>query len=306
MVLNINNEISRLKTVVLGIPDSNGRTPALNEVYDAKSYESVQNGIYPQEGDIVKEMNAFEQVLKKYGVEVLRPELKMDCNQIFARDVAFCIDDKLIISNIIPNRSEELQPYSNIFDRIPPDKIHRLPEEARTEGGDVVLYNDFVFVGTCSEADFPKFKTARTNKRSINYLKELFPHKNIISFELHKHDTNPRNGILHLDCTFMPVCSNKVIIYKNGFKHEKDYHFIVELFGQNNIFEISQEEMYYMNPNVFSIAPDVVVIEQNFRRLGTFLEKECNVIVESIPYYEISKMGGLLRCSTMPLDRENN
>jgi len=304
MVLNVNNETNRLKTVVLGLPNSSGNAPALNETFDAKSYETVQKGYYPQEADIVDEMNAFEQVLKKHGTEVLRPELKMDCNQIFARDVAFCIEDKLIISNIIPNRAEELQPYKHIFNRIPPDKILRLPEDARTEGGDVILYNDFVFVGTCSDADFPKFKTARTNKRSLNYLNDLFPNKTIIPFELQKHDTNPRNGILHLDCTFMPICRNKAIIYKNGFKHEKDYHFIAELFGKENLFEVSQEEMYYMNPNVFSIAPDIVVIEQNFKRLGSFLENECGVTVERIPYYEISKMGGLLRCSTMPLTRE--
>ena len=303
MILRINNETDRLKTVVLGLPHSNGETPALNETFDAKSYESVQKGIYPQETDIVNEMSAFEQVLKKYDVEVLRPELKTDCNQVFARDVAFCIDDKLVISNIIPNRAEELKPYNHIFNKIPPDKILHLPEEARTEGGDIVLYNDFVFVGTCPEDDFPKFKTARTNKRSINYLNELFPHKNIIPLELVKHDTNPQNGILHLDCTFMPVCSNKAIIYKNGFKNEKDYHFISELFGKENLFEVNQEEMYYMNPNVFSIAPNIVVIEQNFKRLGAFLENECGATVERIPYYEISKMGGLLRCSTMPLAR---
>jgi len=304
MVLNINNETDRLKTVVLGLPNANGKTPTLDETFDAKSYESVQKNDYPQESDIINEMNAFEQVLKKHEVEVLRPKLKKDCNQIFARDVAFCIGDRLIISNMIANRAEELQPYSNIFEKIPPDKIHRLPAKARAEGGDIVLYNDFVFVGTCSETDFEHYKTARTNRYAVDFLKELFPRKDFISLELHKHDRNPWNGILHLDCTFMPICRNKAVVYKNGFKHEKDYRFIVDLFGENNLFEVSQEEMYYMNPNIFSIAPDIVVIEQHFKRLGVFLENECGLTVEKIPYYEISKMGGLLRCSTMPLVRE--
>jgi len=303
MILNVNNETARLKTVVLGLPYSNGNAPTLGETYDAKSYESVQKNDYPQESDIIVEMTAFEQILKKHDVEVLRPQLKEDCNQIFARDVAFCIDDTLMVSNIIPNREEEMKPYNPIFDQIPEEKKHRLPIEARVEGGDMVLYNDFVFVGTIRDADFKKFKTARTNPYTIDCLKELFPHKNIIPFELIKNDVNPWDGILHLDCTFMPVCNNKAIIYKNGFKHEKDYHFIAELFGKDNLFEVSQEEMYYMNPNVFSIAPDIVVIEQNFKRLGNFLENECGVTVERIPYYEISKMGGLLRCSTMPLVR---
>lgn len=303
MVLNVNNETSRLKTVVLGLPHSNGNEPKLVETYDAKSYESVQKGYYPQDDDIVNEMIAFEQILKKHNVEVFRPELKEACNQVFARDIAFCIEDRLIISNMISNRAEELQPYSKIFSKIAPDKIHYLPKDAYIEGGDVVLFNDFVFVGTCKESDFEKFKTARTNQYAIDCLKELFPHKNIIPFELHKNDTNPHDGILHLDCTFMPVCHDKAIIYKNGFARENDCHFIAELFGKDNLFEVSQREVYYMNPNIFSIAPDIVVIEQNFKRLADFLETECGATVEQIPYYEISKMGGLLRCSTMPLGR---
>ena len=304
MILNINNETARLKTVVLGLPYSNGREPKLVETYDAKSYESVQKGYYPKDADIIHEMSAFEQVLKKYEVEVLRPELKEECNQIFARDVAFCIEDNLIISNMIPNRADELLPYIEIFSKAATDKIHHLPAKTRVEGGDVVLYDDFIFVGTCKNADFKKFKTARTNQYAVDYLKELFPHKNVIAFELCKNDTNPYDGILHLDCTFMPVCNNKAIVYKNGFARENDYHFIAELFGKDNLFEVSSEEMYYMNPNIFSIAPDIVVIEQHFKRLGAFLENECKATVEPIPYYEISKMGGLLRCSTMPLVRE--
>jgi N-dimethylarginine dimethylaminohydrolase len=59
-----------------------------------------------------------------------------------------------------------------------------------------------------------------------------------------------------------------------------------------------------MNCNVFSISPEVVVSEQKFVRLNDHLEQEWGLIVEKIPYYEISKMGGLLRCSTLPLLRE--
>ena len=303
MVLNIDNETARLKIVVLGLPYSNGETPTLHETFDAKSYESVQKNDYPQEADIVEEMNAFEQILKKYQVEALRPELKENCNQIFARDVAFCIGNKLVISNLVEERKEEREPYNKIFSQVQANDIYRLPAEARIEGGDVVLYNDFIFIGTYKGTDFDCIKTARTNMFAVNYLKDLFPHKQIIPFELLKNDTHPRKGILHLDCTFMPVCNHKAIIYKEGFKHEKDYHFIVDLFGKNNLFEINQEEMYYMNPNIFSIAPDIVVIERRFTRLGAFLENECGAVVEKIPYYEISKMGGLLRCSTMPLVR---
>ncbi len=96
MRLNIKNETGRLRSVVLGQPNSLGAVPTLEESYDAKSYYSIEHNIYPKEEDIINEMNAFEAVLKKYDVEVLRPSIIGDYNQVFSRDVAFVIDDKKI------------------------------------------------------------------------------------------------------------------------------------------------------------------------------------------------------------------
>ena len=61
--------------------------------------------------------------------------------------------------------------------------------------------------------------------------------------------------------------------------------------------------MYDMNSNVFSIAPNVVVSEKNFTRLNNWL-REQEFVVEEIPYAEIAKQEGLLRCSTLPLLRD--
>lgn len=304
MILHVKNEVDTLKAVVLGQPKSMGPKPSLEETYDAKSYESVLNNTYPNEADITQEMNGFEQVLKKYGVQVFRPWAIPDCNQVFARDVAFVIDDKLIISNIIPDRADEQEAYELIFNSVSYNKIYNLPEKAHVEGGDVILHDDIIFMGVCSRPDYSTIKTARTNTYAADFIRELFPYKTIKTFELIKDDKNPKKGILHLDCTFQPVGRGKAIIYKEGFVHEKDYHFLVEFFGKENIFELNNEEMYLMCSNVFSISPDVVVSESNFTRLNHHLENEWGLKVEAIPYFEISKMGGLLRCSTLPLIRE--
>ena len=58
-----------------------------------------------------------------------------------------------------------------------------------------------------------------------------------------------------------------------------------------------------MYSNVFSISPKVVVSEQNFLRLNNWLRAQ-GFTVEEIPYAEIGKQEGLLRCSTMPLIRD--
>ena len=75
------------------------------------------------------------------------------------------------------------------------------------------------------------------------------------------------------------------------------------LFGKENVFEIDKDEMYNMNSNIFSIAPDVVISEKNFTRLNNWLRSH-GITVEEVAYAEIAKQEGLLRCSTLPLIRD--
>ena len=304
MKLNIKNETGKLKSVVLGQPKSMGPIPTLEESYDAKSYHSIEYNIYPKEEDIISEVSAFEAVLKKYDVEVLRPAIIKDYNQVFARDVAFVIEDKMIISNVIKDREDEQEAYRKIFEKVEWRKIINLPETAHIEGGDVIVWNDYLFIGTCYSEDYRSFKTARTNEYAIEILKEYFPKKRIIDLDLKKNDKIPYEGILHLDCTFNPIGKDKCIIYKNGFVDESDYELIVDIFGEENCFNITDEEMFEMNPNIFSISPEVVVSDHTFTRMNKHLRDVWGFTVEEIPYREVSKMGGLLRCSTMPLVRE--
>ncbi len=304
MKLNIKNETGRLKSVVLGQPNSLGAVPTLEESYDAKSYDTIKKGIYPTEEDVIYEMSEFEKILKKHDVKVFRPEIIKDYNQVFARDVAFVIEDKMIISNVIADRADEQEAYRKIFEEVKWRDIINLPDTAHIEGGDVMVWNDFIFIGTCFSEDYRNFKTARTNEYAINILKEYFPKKRILDFELKKNDRKPYEGILHLDCTFNPVGTDKCIIYKDGFVDESDYLLILDIFGEENCFHVTAEEMFEMNPNIFSISPEIVVSDKTFTRMNNHLRNEWGMTVEEIPYREISKMGGLLRCSTLPLVRE--
>lgn len=303
MNLHIVNETARLREVVLGWPAGNGPVPTLEETFDSKSYESVKNGVYPTDEAIIREMGAFEAVLKKYGVTVYRPNPVENCNQVFARDVGFVIEDKIIVSNIIPDRQAEIDAYSDIYSRIHYKQIYNLPEAVHVEGGDVIPFGERIFVGQYDFPDYSSVKTARTNRLAIDYLRMIFPEKKIIPLNLRKSDTDPYEGILHLDCTFMPVGPDMAIMYREGFMNPRDADHVADIFGRENVFYLTREEMYWMNSNVFSIAPDVVVVEEHFTRLKAWLESR-GMTVETVPYREISKMGGLLRCSTLPLRRD--
>jgi N-dimethylarginine dimethylaminohydrolase len=301
--LNVKNETSRLRAVVLGIANSNGATPTISEAYDPKSLEHIKAGTYPVEYDMVAEMNAFEKVLKKYNIEVYRPKIIENYNQIFSRDIGFVIENIFIKANILPDRERELDAIQYIIDQIDPKNVVRPPDEVHIEGGDVMLWNDHIFIGTYKGSDYKNFITARTNMQGVEYIKKLFPNKIVKEFDLVKSKIEPRDNALHLDCCFQPVGKNKGIIYKSGFREEADYMYLVNLFGAKNLFHIEREEMYHMFSNIFSIDENIVVSEKKFTRLNNWLRDQ-GLIVEEIPYAEISKQEGLLRCSTLPLIRE--
>lgn len=303
--LHVTNETSRLRAVVLGTAVSNGPTPKAEDAYDPKSLEHILAGTYPVEADMIVEMEAFNQVFQKYNVQVFRPELVPNENQIFTRDIAFVIDDIIIEAGILPERDKEFPAIQYIIDQIDPAKIVRIADKDKVhiEGGDVLLWNEYIFIGTYRGDDYSQVKTARTNQAGIDLIKELFPHKKVLTFDLVKSWEDARDNALHLDCCFQPVGTNKGIIYKGGFRNEQEYQQLVDLFGLENLFHITRDEMYDMNSNVFSIAPDVVVSEKNFTRLNNWLRSQ-GFTVEEIPYAEIAKQEGLLRCSTLPLIRD--
>tara|TARA_R110002051_G_scaffold45354_4_gene91390 strand:+ start:8207 stop:9142 length:936 start_codon:yes stop_codon:yes gene_type:complete len=303
MNLNIQNETARLRAVILGTAKSNGPTPKLEDAYDPKSIQHIKAGTYPLEEDMINEMEAVAKIFEKYGVTVYRPNVIENYNQIFSRDIAFVIEDKLIKANILPDRAREYEAIADVIAQIDKENVIVLPEECHVEGGDVMPWNDYIFIGTYSGEDYADYITARTNMDAVITIQELFPDKTVKSFELRKSNTEPKDNALHLDCCFQPIGKDKAILHKNGFLVESEYEWLVDFFGKENIFEITKDEMYNMNSNIFSISEDVIISEQNFTRLNTWLRSN-GFTVEEVSYAEIAKQEGLLRCSTMPLIRD--
>jgi N-dimethylarginine dimethylaminohydrolase len=299
----IKNETSRLRTVVLGLADDFGGTPSLHDVYDPKSKEHIMAGTYPDQKSISHEMHHLEEVFHKYDVELLRPDNIPGVNQIFARDIGFVIDNTFVEPNIIENRYNETFGIKTIIDQIPIENVVRVGPEVRIEGGDVKPWNDKIFVGYSEAEDFNKYIVSRTNKAGVKFLEDQFPNRKVHAFELNKSDDYAKDNALHLDCCFQPIGENQAILYKGGFKNQQDVDFLINYFGEENIIEINQEEMYFMYSNIFSISPEVIISCESFTRLNNELEAR-GFTVEKIKYIEIAKMEGLLRCSTMPIIRD--
>lgn len=302
---HVANETDNLEIVVLGLPESMGSVPALQDCYDAKSFESVKRGIYPSQEAVIYEMNELYKALVNNGVEVLRPEMVENYNQIFARDVSFVVDDTFFVSNLIPDRELETGALAKIIQRIDPRYVESLPEAVHTEGGDVLVHNDYLFVGCYLRPDYPSYKMARTNRYAIDFFRERFPDKEVLAFELRKHDHDPFLGTLHLDCAFQPVGRDKALLYRDAFINPGDLALIEDIFGKDNLFEVTSEEAYNMNTNVVSLSPQKLISDVSFVRLNEHLSQAWGIEIVPVPYQEISKMGGLLRCSTMPLVRRH-
>ena len=144
---NVNNEHNQLKAVIVGTAESWGANPIPEEAVDPKSREHILAGTYPSASDVKEELEALIEILKSEGVEVYRPEIVEDLNQVFARDVGVVIEDKLVRTSMIRDRAPEWEGIAPIFSNLPKGSILTPPEGVRVEGGDVMLMGNEIWVG---------------------------------------------------------------------------------------------------------------------------------------------------------------
>lgn len=286
--LHVTNETAVLEKVIIGIGGDRGKI--VHEI-NPKISKYLKMGTYPQESVLIKEVEAFAQLVESEGVEVFRPDNMPDQDQIFTRDIAFAIDDKIIKSNMKkPSRRPEQKGMMKIINMIDSTKVLQPPYSAIIEGGDVVLYGKYIFVGLGD----------RTNQEGYEFLKNTFPNKEVIQLPV-VVSGNPAINILHLDCTFQPVGMNKAMIFEDGFLHRPEA--IYDIFGYENLIKVNQYEMYHLNTNLLSLSPEKVISSKSFERINTKLN---SIGIQTLftDYSEVSKIGGLFRCSSMPLKRK--
>ena len=300
--VKVDNEYSALKSVILGLAEDMGDPPKVFDVYDPRSLYHIKNNSYPSEVDVKKDVESFYKILIKHNVDVLRPDNIKNCNQVFARDLGFTISNIFFQSNIVPNREEELVGVSGIINNLDAGVV-KLPDYMHIEGGDVVIHNDKLFIGTYSGKDYSELITARTNQESISYLEKMIPSKEIMSINIKKSNTDVFENVLHLDCCFQPIGKRKAIICPDSFVNKSDVEYLIGYFGKKNTYLAYGQEAYMLISNLLVISPEVIVSDKRFNKINTWLEKN-DFHVEKISYENVSKMSGLFRCSTLPLLRE--
>ena len=63
------------------------------------------------------------------------------------------------------------------------------------------MCNEFLFVGYSVEKEFERYQVARTNHLAIDFLRNIFPNKKVIGFELNKSDI----GLNHIGANLVSI-----------------------------------------------------------------------------------------------------
>lgn len=290
----------RLTSIIVGSALDSGNPPCEEECYDPTTLSTVKKGIYPNQDLLKQQIDSLVKTLELLNVKVCRPKNLPQVDQIFTRDVGFVIQDVLVRSKMIEDRAKE---WEGVKDMLQGVKTANPPNDVLIEGGDVLICGTKLYVGYSDEATCSSFKTARTNEKSLLWLQKTFPDLQVIGVQLIKDDLDVTKNVLHLDCAFMPLGLGHCIVYKEGFLTEEDYYKITEDYPMEKIFHVSQEEAVLLVTNLLSIDRHCIVSDKGFTRINKWLESN-GYDIHLVDYSAIGKLGGLLRCSTLPLERQ--
>jgi len=295
--INISNEWGRLEAVVVGHGRSMGPPPTLASAYDPTSKVHLANGSFPQQSEVASQLDGLAELLDGEGIEVLRPLDLPDLEQVFARDVGLVIDSTFVRSRTIDARRGEWDGVAPILGDTP---WMAIPDDVHMEGGDVVVLDDALFVGVTRRPDWQGLQTTRTLPSALAFLASTFPHREVVGLELHKDDNDPLKCALHLDCAYMPLGSGHAILCPEAFVQEEQLNLLRK--RHSSCIEVSLKEAALLQTNLLHTDPDTLVIDPSFVRLSEALKDKGYHLIPC-PLDKVGRMGGLFRCSTLPLRR---
>lgn len=299
--LQQNAEWDELQTVLLGISTDRGAIPQLADAYDPTTRRTILQDRFPSDKALERSLDSFRAVLEEEGVRVLRPKNIHGVDQIFTRDVGFVVDDRFVVSSMIEDRQRE---WEGVQPLLFSHEVLQPPEEVHVEGGDVLVLPHALIVGYSDEQEMQRFKTARTNRAALDWLRQQFPNRKVVGCQLIKSDHEVEQNVLHLDCGFMPLGLGHCLLFEEGFKNAKELQQLRDELGEVSYLLLDRKEMIELRSNLFSIRRDTVVSDLRFERVNEWLRSE-GYRVHELDLSPVGALGGLFRCTTLPLYRKN-
>lgn len=259
-----------------------------------------------------QERNDLQQVLEKYGVQVLRPRKLTDVEKeaagddgysnFFVRDPFFTIGNCVIEGSmrflhrrreVFPVRKimrEEVYPADCFYLATPSPEVAS-PDDPTLgagpflEGGDVMVLGDTILVGNSGLA---------SNTAGAEWLRK-FLGKFGYRVEMVRLDPN----ILHLDCALGLIRNGLMVACEDAFPDG-----IPAILKDWKKIHVSMEEATMLATNGLPISSEVYITDPVFTSIGEQLAAY-GIHVEYIDFQISRSFGGSFRCSTQPLLRKD-
>ncbi|MGX5819265.1 dimethylarginine dimethylaminohydrolase family protein [Chitinophaga lutea] len=259
-----------------------------------------------------QERTELQQVLEKYGVEVVRPRRLTDAEKaaagddgyanFFVRDPFFTIGNCVIEGSmrflhrrreVLPVRTimrEGVYPEDCFYVATPAPEV-ALPDDPTLgagpflEGGDVIVMNDTVLVGNSGLA---------SNATGAEWLRKFMG-----KFGYRVEMVRLHPDILHLDCALGLIRKGLMVICEDAFPDG-----VPAIFKDWEKISVTMNDATILATNGLPVSSEVYITDPAFSRIGRQLTAR-GVQVEYIDFSISRSFGGSFRCSTQPLLRKD-
>ncbi len=256
-------------------------TQPINMIQLMWSYDGLPR---PEPGIMVLQHNRFVRLLREHGVEVeLLPPVKDLPFQHATRDVGTVIGDTIVLSNLRP-------PSRRLESDITRPALEKsglrvlVPDKGFVEGGDLVVDNGKLWVGI----------GGRTNEAGAEWLDETFGRE----YEVIPLHFDP--WLMHLDTVFGALSEGHALVYQDAFDAASLSRIQA---AYPSIISLTKEEQKTGGANVLPIDPRTIITIAENTSVNERLQ-QLGFEVITVPYSEVIKTGGSVRCDTLPVERE--
>lgn len=278
MQFNIHSEFGVLREVLLG----SIRNFTLNIPIN-----TTQQHYYaahpPKMERLIEQEARFIEVLEQHGVTIHQlPLMETSFTQFFVRDIATVIGDTVVVCALKEAIRQTETAALNLLLRDAEKHLIRA-DAGFLEGGDILIDKSIIYVGLGE----------RTNAAGLAFLERHFG-RTFEIIPLKMADT-----FLHLDVVLNLLGKGEALVYAPALESSA-----LELLAKrHSLIEVTAEEQFNLATNVFSLAPEIIVVDERNTRLNDRLTHQKYEVIP-LAFDEVGKMGGSFRCGTCPLRRD--
>ena len=288
--MSAHSESGHLKSVFI----KRAKDAFIDDVHVSKHWEALNYLGKPDIQKAFSEYEAFEQVFKDNGTEVLYlPEdASVNMDSIYCRDAAIATSKGMIICNMgKEGRKNEPLAEQKAFEANGIPVLGVITAPGTIEGGDVAWLD---------EKTLAVGHTYRTNEEGIKQITALLKPLGVEVITVPMPHYRGPSDVFHLMSVLSPVDKNLAVVYSPLIP----IVFRNELINRGfELVEVPEAEFDSMGCNVLALAPRVCLMVKGNPITKAGLEKAgCKVI--EYEGAEISvKGGGGPTCLTRPIDR---